>query len=88
MAGGRAAVRRTDGEISREGRSLPANDETGLPSQADIAPFSIPGGPALASCPANDDWIEDDLPVSIKVLADEVVLLDQHLRASILALFN
>lgn len=88
MAGCRAAVRRTDCEISRDGRPLPANDDAQLPFQADIAAFAIPGRPALASCPANDDWIEEDLPVSINVLADEIMLLDQHLRANILALFD
>lgn len=88
MAGSRAAIRRKDCEIAPRGSPLLANDETRWPSQANIAAITIPEAPVLLPSPANDDWIEDDLPVSINVLADEVVLLHQHLRATILALFD
>ena len=88
MAGCRARITQKEYHgLSGESR-VAANDEVALPLCKDIPLRATPEAPMLPPFPANDDWIEDDLPVSINVLAEEVVLLEQHLRANILALFD
>lgn len=88
MAGCHAFSTETDPDGLSDGNRWAANDEAALPLRADIPPLTIPEVPALPPHPANDDWIEEDLPVSIKVLAEEILLLDQFLRPQILALFD
>jgi len=88
MAGCRAPITRKEYHGLSDESRVAANDEVTLPLLTDIPLLTISKVPALPSCSANDDWIEEDLPVSINVLAEEVVLLHQHLRANILALFD
>lgn len=79
-----AAAFRPDDQIERPFDSFPANDNgAGLPPLRIRANKRCLPGPA-----ANDDWIEEDLPISIGVIAEEVVILDGFLRSQILALFD
>jgi hypothetical protein len=87
MTGRRALITQDHHSLSGIGRAA-ANDEVAVPLGRHIPLLTLPDGPAVTSCAANDDWIEADLPVSINVLAEEVLLLDQFLRDQILALFD
>ena len=88
MAGCRAFIKQSDEHGLWGDSRAAANDEPAVPLRADIPPLTIPEGLALPPHPANDDWIEEDLPVSINVLAAEILILDQFLRPQILALFD
>ena len=88
MAGGRALITQKEYHGLPDESRVAANDEVALPICKDIPLQATREAPMLPPFPANDDWIDDDLPVSINVLAEEVVLLHQHLRANILVLFD
>ena len=88
MAGCRALIKQSDEHGSGDDSRAAANDEAAVPLRADIPLLTIQEGLALPPHPANDDWIEADLPVSINLLAEEILILDQFLRPQILALFD
>lgn len=88
MAGCRALITQTDHDDLSADRRGAANDKAAVPLGHDIPLLTLPEAAMLAPCPANDDWIEADLPSSIKVLTEEILILDQFLRGPILALFD
>jgi hypothetical protein len=88
MSRGRNVNRQDDQYAGTDGRDAAANDETAVPLCGIIPLLALPGLQALLPSPANDDWIETDLPGNISVLNEEIALLDQFLRAQILALFD
>lgn len=88
MRRGRTVIRQDDQDAGTLGGRTAANDEAVMPLCANVAPLALPEMQALPASPANDDWIEADLPGSINVLVEEITLLDQFLRAQILALFD
>src|SRR3546814_17652838 len=82
MAGHCATLRADiDGSVEK---CQPAANDAGVSASLpmDILPLTVKQSVEMPVSPANDDWIADDLPISIIVLADEVLLLDWFLLRS------
>ena len=84
----RALNKRWEGQGSSADSPRAANDDPAIQSAKSIPSPTWTEVATPVPAPANDDWIEADLPIRISVLAEEITLLDQFLRPQILALFD